>query len=98
MSGFVEFSRLIIIKLFRNGLFFFNRFPFFRKSILAVIHCLGLYTLASRFYWRLNSVANHSNMRSQYFIPTELSHLSPRARLIFLELKSAIDSSQKEIV
>jgi len=92
----VIFKR-ILKALLRRGFLFINSHFKLRQCGVAVIQVLGLNTFARAFYWRLNCVADKSSTRRQYgYIPTDVAHLTPRARKIYADLKDTIGRRQKE--
>lgn len=84
----------LVKALLRRVLSFINNHPKLRQYVLIIINRLGLYGMACTLYAR---TAYGEGMRGPHnFIPTDIAHLSPRARQIYADLKAAIDRRQKE--
>lgn len=97
MSGYKTLhSRFAKVALLR-GLSFINNHPKLQRYALVIIRILGLYSLARAIYARMAPVSCRLDMRNPYgYIPTDVAHLHPRARQIYVDLKVAIAQRQKE--
>jgi len=80
----------------RMGLNFVKCHPKLRLYVTAVVRKLGSNGVARFIYTRLTIDAFSPVMNFNYFIPKDVSHLSPRARQIYLDLKKAIEHLQQE--
>lgn len=78
--------------VFRRGSAFLSKRPKLQRIILTVIRRLGLYPLLRGLYGQL---AAASPAPTSEFVPTEIGHLSPSARQIYVDLKDAVERTQK---
>lgn len=93
MSELKSFPSRCTKAFLRRGLSFINTHPKLQRYIMAITRRLGLYRLARTIHARLAP-----SIRTPYgFIPTDIAHLSPRARQIHFELKAAMERHQKEM-
>ncbi len=94
LSKFLMVPKRFTKGLLRRGLSFIKRQPKLRRYVLAIINKLGLYGIARTLYAR---VVYGTDIRGTHnFIPTDLPHLTPRARQIYANLKAAIKTRNKE--
>ena len=80
----------------RLGLDFVNGHPKLRLYVTAVVRKLGSNGFTRFIYTRLTMGAYSPVINFNYFIPKDVSHLSPRALQIYLDLKKAIEYLQQE--
>jgi len=78
------------------GLNFVKCHPKLLLYVTAVIRKLGSNGVTRFVYTHLTMDAYSPVMNFNYFIPKDASHLTPRARQIYLNLKKAIDHLQQE--
>lgn len=77
--------------LLRHAALYANRRPWLRRPLLAVLNRIpALKVRLQRFSMGLPMTPPRRS------VPTELAHLSPRARQIYADLKSALDRRQQE--
>lgn len=97
MAAFLTLPKRYAIALARRGMPFINRHPKTMRFVLAITRKLGVYPILRAVHARLVIPSCQSgNGSSDGFMPTEIAHLSPRARHIYAELKAAIEHRQKE--
>lgn len=83
--------RRIAKALLRRGLSFVDRHPQSRRYLLALLNRLGLYSIARNLYARSGmGFWGRGNA-----VPTDIAHLTPRARQIYADLKDAIAQHRK---
>jgi len=70
--------------------------PKLRLYVIAIVRKLGLDGVARSVYTRLKFRVHNPAMYLNRFIPKDASDLSPRARQIYVDLKTAIELRQKE--
>ena len=71
--------------------------PHLRQRLIDWSHRLGLYPRLKSMYSKVMSVPLRGSVQLQHgTIPTELGHLTPRARQIYAELKRVVARHQKE--
>lgn len=85
------FLKRITKALLRRGLSFVDRHPQSRRYLLALLNRLGLYSIARNLYARSGmGFWGRGNA-----VPTDIAHLTPRAREIYADLKDAIAQHRK---
>ena len=72
-----------------------NKYPKFFRYFVATTRLLGLYPVACIIYARI-AAASRLDLNRYGFIPSDISHLSSRARQIHADLKAAIESRQRD--
>lgn len=98
----MKIKPLILFKLFAKAtlahlLSFININPAFRRYVLVIVNHLGLHNTTRAFYVFMVNSANQSNARRvTSFVPKDIEQLSPQARNVYVNLKSAIQSQKKE--
>jgi hypothetical protein len=80
----------------RMGLDFVKGHPKLRLYVTAVVRKLGSNGFTRFIYTRLTMGAYSPVINFNYFIPKDVSHLPPRTRQIYLDLKKAIEHIQQE--
>lgn len=80
----------------RKAVIFISRHPLLKSGMLLVIRRVGLHAVVRTVYARLVVAASGADKSLGSPFPLECSNLSPHARQIYAELKSAIKRSQKE--
>lgn len=81
----------------RRGQAFLKHHPRLQRYVLEIIRRLGLYSLMRDIYVRATHDSSRSNTGNPHgFIPTDIAHLSPRARQIYSDLKAAVERHRKE--
>lgn len=85
------FFRRVAKALLRRALSFINRHPQTRTYLLALINRLGLSSIARNLY--AQSGIGFGGRRN--VVPTDIAHLTPRARQIYADLKDAIAQHRK---
>lgn len=97
MSAYLILPKRFVKALPRRGLSFIDNHPKLRRYVLAIIRRLGLYPIARAVYARMVAATYRSGTRNPYdFIPTDIAHLTPRARQNYADLKAAIERRQKD--
>ena len=90
-----SFKRFVKAAL-RLGFTFVKDHPKLRSYVTAVFRKLRLSGVARSVYTRLTMGAYSPVMDFNYFIPKDVSHLTPHARQTYLNLKKAIEHLQQE--
>jgi len=88
-------STAFIKKLFRKATGFVTARPRLKRLVIWVAQRLGLTPRLRRMYW--SATLNHlpaNAASSDQTLPTELSALTPRARQIYADLKTAIERNK----
>ena len=82
--------------LIRKAWILIIRAPTLKRTILLVIHCVGLNSVARNVHARLGFSVSRAEMTWGSPVPLELANLTSHARQIYAELKPAIERSHKE--
>ena len=96
MAAILKSPKRYAAGLARRGASFINDHPSNKRFVLAIAHKLGLTIAVRNIYARLNVSSCASGIEiSAGFMPTDVTHLSARARQLYCELKVAIERHRK---